>query len=171
MIPAIGLLFAFIFVSISIGYDDKGKFRLFALSSPASAADYVLSKFALSWIVGLLTLAATLIVGSFVFQAPLKELLLISAISFATPLFMASVVLPPLLYLGEEKARVVIVVVYIGVFIGMNRLGKHLLFLLEKVTQMKTYPWGPGLMVLGIFLLIHLIAIVITINLVKRKDY
>lgn len=170
-LPALGLLYTFIFASMSIGFDDKGKFRLFALSSPASAADYVLSKFSLSWVISLFTLLLTFVVGKFFTGVFWEELMLVSMISLALPLFMAIIILPPLLYLGEEKARIVIALVYLLVFIGLSRIGKYALPIFEKVIAMKSYPWGPGLVFLAGIVLIHGMAIVLTTELVKKKEY
>lgn len=173
LVPTFGLLFTFIFGFMSVGFDDKDKAKLFYLSSPASVTDYVLSKYGLSWIIGFLSVLATIIVGSLDPVTTMKTMILVSALSFAAPLFIQSFMLPPILYLGEEKGRIVVTVMYILIFLGMRQIPrmKAVVSLLDKLPEMKTYPWGPGLILFVSVLLIHLLSITLSVKLMKMKEY
>lgn len=169
MIPVMGLLINFIMTQMSLGFDEKGRFRLFALSSPASSLDYVLSKYAISWLVGLLTLAVTVVFGRLVYDLAWSDMFFTAVFAFSVPLLVGMIMLPPLFYLGAEKGRVVIVGLYFAVFIARAFSQERLAPVMEKMAQFSGYPWLQGGLFLGFVVILHILSIGLSHHLLKRR--
>ena len=169
MIPMMGLLINFIMTPMSLGFDEKGRFRLFALTSPASSLDYVLSKYAISWLVGLVTLAVTLVFGRLVYDIAWGEIFFRAVFALSAPLLVSLIMLPPLLFLGEEKGRVVIVGLYIVIFMAMAFSREYLAPMMEKMAQLSGYPWLQGGLFLGLVVIFHILSIGLSHHLLKRR--
>lgn len=169
MIPVMGLLINFIMTQLSLGFDEKGRFHLFALSSPVSPLDYVLSKYVISWLVGLVTLAVTIVFGRLVYDMAWSEMFFSAVFAVSVPLLVSLIMLPPLFYLGAEMGRVVIVGLYIAVFIARALSQEHLAPVLEKMAQLSGYPWLQGGLFFGLMVILHIISIGLSHHLLKRR--
>lgn len=174
-------MITFIFGNIamnSVAYDEADNGFSYIMTLPFSKKTYVIEKY-------IFTLLATMIGGilsiliSFIFSKNLKESFATTAVVEIMVLLMASIILPIYIKFGIEKARNYMYVIYGMIIIGVFMLAKYAKSMMVnnsyigkifmKITTMDLlYVVLAGL---AIALIVYMFSMIISINIMKKKEF
>lgn len=91
---------------LSMAYDERTKWDLFAITMPVTRREIVVSKYAFT-LITLFAVAAISLIGALIIRGELEEGLLLAVFSFPLGLTVNSVILPIMFRFGVEKGRFV----------------------------------------------------------------
>lgn len=163
--------------TISYDYFEKG--MSFLLTLPITKKMYVVEKYLLSAMVGLVVALLgcflNVLGGLFGAQAAWNEFAATAGVSLAAAMIMLAIYIPVYLKCGPEKSRVAILIV-VGVFVGGGYLAikvepvqKLLYQLLEKLSIMEL-PQVIGIGV-AVWALLMAVSIVISLGIMEKKEF
>jgi hypothetical protein len=163
--------------TISYDYFEKG--MSFLLTLPITKKMYVVEKYLLSAMVGLVVALLgcflNVLGGLFGAQAAWNEFAATAGVSLAAAMIMLAIYIPVYLKCGPEKSRVAILIV-VGVFVGGGYLAikvepvqKLLYQLLEKLSIMEL-PQVIGIGV-AVWALLMAVSIVVSLGIMEKKEF
>lgn len=139
MIPLLCAMIPLILTAIAFGYDNKSNFEQLAFSMPIKKSSYVFSKLFFAVAFGLVGSICIFVLLMTKKQMPVDTIAFIAFITFVSAILISAVQLPFILKYGAEKARLIMVILYLFIFVVsellkeksylfaafMERIGKH----------------------------------------------
>lgn len=167
--PLILAFIAFSTLPLSFNFDDKSDFLKFAISSPISRKDYVLSKYVPSLIIG--TIGG--IIGSIAIYFKHSDLditFIAMFFSFAAPLLVAALLLPFIIKYGTEKGRITMVVAYMIVFALLNQMKSLSTEIISVLGKINFSVLQFSILFFVIAMVLYIISIKISVIIMNRKE-
>jgi hypothetical protein len=165
-------LYSFLFVSMmpfsSQALDERAKFPRFALSTPISRQDLVLSKYVYSLLLALLAFLVNALDLLLIRHGNIAEVLPL-LLMVAVALLMQALIIPLLFRFGSEKARIAMIA-------SLAALSGGLAFFMQKTNMdisrlLAVFAERYALMfVLGVALL-YMLSIAVSMRIYKKKDF
>lgn len=172
MIPLLCAMMPLILGSIAFGYDAKSKFEQFAFSMPIKKSSYVLSKVIFALCFGFFGSICIFILLISKWQMLLDKVFAISLLTLVASVLVYAIQLPFILKFGAEKGRLIMVITYFLIF-SLSTLLKENSHLFKKIIDLldntSSYLIFIGIILAG--LLIIFISIIVSINIMKKKEY
>lgn len=118
MVSFLSVMMAITLPMTSIAYDERGHFDTYACALPVSRTAIVGARYLMSLLFALGGFAVSLLAGLGISllrdnSSPLEVVLLTAAASLLVGLFYLSLLLPLLIWLGSEKARIAMIAVFV----------------------------------------------------------
>lgn len=156
----------------SMAYDEQSKWDRYALAMPLSAQIIVLSKYVFAFLISLIQLIVALSVGLLLAsQAGLefKDTIVSVVVSSGVSLLMLAIILPLLYKFGVEKARLIMVMVFIiPALLAMLAVRMDLAISLEFLDNMDVLL--PILLACALVIII-ILSILISVRIYQKKEF
>lgn len=170
----IPLMFSFMSIilnSISFGNEKQSEFPKFVFTSPISRNSYVRSKYVLSVISGIVAFILSLIIVYIEYDNIGLSLVIASA-TLLIPILFTAIQVPFFLKFGEEKGRILMVLIYFALPLATSLLKGKLGDLMDKILNLsQSVPY----IIFGVVLLITIAILVISqfigIKIAKKLEY
>lgn len=167
--PLILAFIAFSTLPLSFNFDDKSDFLKFAISSPISRKDYVLSKYAPSLVIGIIggLLGA---IAIYFKHSNLDTTFIAMFFSFSAPLLVAALLLPFIIKFGTEKGRITMVIAYMIVFAMLNQMKSLSTGIISILGKTNFSLLQFSILFFAIAMIIYIISIKISVVIMNRKE-
>jgi putative exporter of polyketide antibiotics len=168
MLSGMIIMFAVMIPITAMGYDEKDKWDIYALTMPVSRNELVLSKYVVGLIFLFSSFIITLFLGLLYDRSMFKENILISLVVLSAGMILIAVLFPIFFKYGVEKGRtfmMLILFIPIAALIFASKLG----FKLHGVEESELIAFFHWLPIISVAVLA--VSVLISISIYRRKEF
>lgn len=168
MLSGMIIMFAVMIPVTAMGYDEKDKWDIYALTTPVSRKELVLSKYVVGLIFLSLSFIITLLLSLLYYRSMLKENILISLVVLSAGMILISILFPIFFKYGVEKGRTLMMLMLftpIAALILASKLG----FKLHGIGESEFIAFLHWIPIVSVAVLA--VSVLISISIYRRKEF
>lgn len=168
MLSGMIIMFAVMIPVTAMGYDEKDKWDIYALTTPVSRKELVLSKYVVGLIFLSLSFIITLLLSLLYYRSMLKENIIISLVVLSAGMILISILFPIFFKYGVEKGRTLMMLMLftpIAALILASKLG----FKLHGIGESEFIAFLHWIPIVSVAVLA--VSVLISISIYRRKEF